>query len=147
MLLAVWSAYGFYLWAFTTLLLIIALVWLGWNTFAADDEVAPAETADLSLLTSLGERVTALEEATPHMQATLGRTLQFWGLERYADAAGGQAFSLAVTNARGEGFVLSSSVRGGLMAKPLSNWISVLNLTNEEQAAIAQARAALSGER
>jgi hypothetical protein len=74
------------------------------------------------------------------MQATLGRSLQYSGLVRYADGSGAQAFSLAVSNARGDGFVLSSSVRGGVSAKQLSRWASGQPLSLEEQSAIDQAR-------
>jgi hypothetical protein len=88
----------------------------------------------------LDERVTSLTEAAPHMQATLGRSLQYTGLVRYTDVTGAQAFSLAVSSARGDGFVLSSSVRGGLTAKPLSRWSSLQPLSLEEQSAIDQAR-------
>jgi hypothetical protein len=133
-----WTQYGFYLWALTTALVIIALAWLAWNTFAAQPEVEGEGEA--GGLEALAAQVTALVEAAPHMQATLGRSLQFCGLVRYADAAGAQAFALAVSNARGDGFVLSSSVRGGLSAKPLSDWRSKVPLSPEEQSAIAHAR-------
>jgi hypothetical protein len=141
-MLELWSEYGFYLWGITTALVLIALAWLGWNSFAvppepeAEGEPAESSTAELEA------RVTALAEATPLMQATLGRTLQFFGLRRYADPAGAQAFALAVANARGDGFVLSSSVRGGLGAKPLSGWTTWAQspLSAEEQSAVEQAR-------
>jgi hypothetical protein len=94
---------------------------------------------DPAALSALSERVTALAEAAPHMQATLGRSLQYCGLVRYADGTGAQAFSLAVSNARGDGFVLTSSVRGGLSAKPLSRWTSGQPLSREEQSALDQA--------
>jgi hypothetical protein len=139
-----WAANGFYLWALTTALVIIALAWLAWNTFAQQPgvEAAEGESGDAAAIGvgELAERVTAVAEATPRMQATLGRTLQFCGIVRYADAAGAQAFALAVLSARGDGFVLSSSVRGGLSAKPLSDWASRIALTSEEQSAIGHAR-------
>jgi hypothetical protein len=91
----------------------------------------------------LDERVSVLAEATPHMQATLGRSLQYCGLVRYPDASGAQAFTLAVCNARGDGFVLSSSVRGGLGAKALAGWTSSQALAHEERSAIDQARGQL----
>jgi hypothetical protein len=143
-MLEFWTANGFYLWALTTALVIIALAWLAWNTFAQQpggeaEAVEPSE-ASAGGKAELEERVTALAEATPRMQATLGRALQFFGVVRYTDAAGAQAFALAVSSARGDGFVLSSSVRGGLSAKPLSGWASRLSLTPEEQSAIERAR-------
>ena len=141
-MLELWSEYGFYLWGLTTALVIIALAWLAWNTFAAQPELEAEGETEGSGLAELEARVTSLAEATPLMQATLGRTLQFFGLVRYADPAGAQAFALAVSNARGDGFVLSSSVRGGLSAKPLSGWTSGAKspLSAEEQSAVEQAR-------
>jgi hypothetical protein len=140
-MLELWTTYGFFLWALTTALVVIALAWLAWQTFAAPAE--SAGSAEPAALEALNERVTALTEAAPHMQATLGRTLQLFGLIKYADATGAQAFSLAISNARGDGFVLSSSVRGGLNAKPLTRWSSSLPLSREEQSAVEQARGQL----
>jgi len=135
-----WNTYGFYLWALTTALVVVALAWLAWSTFSSQPETESQSEIDPGRLEALAERVTALAEAAPHMQATLGRTLQFSGLVRYTDGAGAQAFALAVSNARGEGFVLSSSVRGGLNLKTLVHWASNQSLSREEQSAIEQAR-------
>jgi hypothetical protein len=147
-MLELWSEYGFYLWGLTTALVLIALAWLAWNSFAAQPEMEAEEAAGESGAAELEARVVALAEAAPLMQATLGRTLQFFGLVRYADPAGAQAFALAVANARGDGFVLSSSVRGGLNAKPLSNWASWAKspLSAEERSAVEQAREQLESE-
>jgi hypothetical protein len=143
-MLELWNNAGFYLWALTTALVIVALAWLAYNTFAAAGDAAAAPPAvDTAIMLGLDERVTSLAEATPHMQATLGRSLQHTGLVRYTDVTGAQAFSLAVSNARGDGFVLSSSVRGGVSAKPLSRWSSLQPLSLEEQSAIDQARGEL----
>ena len=144
-MLELWNNAGFYLWALTTALVIVALAWLAYNTFAAagDAAAAPPPPVDTAIMLGLDERVTSLAEATPHMQATLGRSLQHTGLVRYTDVTGAQAFSLAVSNARGDGFVLSSSVRGGVSAKPLSRWSSLQPLSLEEQSAIDQARGEL----
>ncbi len=148
-MLQLWNDFGFYLWGLTTALVLVALAWLAYNSFAAQDD-GESETSggagpDPAALAALNERVSALAEAAPHMQATLGRTLQCFGLVRYPDGAGAQAFSLAVCNARGDGFVLSSSVRGGFNAKPLSRWSSKQALGQEEQAAIAEARGQYEG--
>ena len=147
-MLELWSEYGFYLWGVTTALVLIALAWLAWNSFAAQPEPEAEAEPGGSGVAELEARVTALAEATPLMQATLGRTLQFFGLVRYSDPAGAQAFALAVANARGDGFVLSSSVRGGLSAKPLSGWASWAKspLSAEEQSAVAQAREHMESE-
>jgi hypothetical protein len=140
---ALWAEYGFYLWALTTALVLIALIWLGWNAFAqpGEAEVDAADAADASTEPSaLAQQVNELAEGVPLMQASLGRALQFVGLERYVDMAGAPAFALAVANARGDGFVLSSSARGGLTAKPLRAWNSTAALSTEEQVAVTQAR-------
>jgi hypothetical protein len=137
----IWSAYGFYLWAMTTALVLIALAWLAYNTFAAQpDEAEIPPGVDPAALQALIERVEAVSEAAPHMQATLGRSLQYCGLVRYTDGNGAQAFSLAISNARGDGFVLSTSVRGGMNAKPLEQWASSQPFSREEQAAVDEAR-------
>src|SRR5688572_9483623 len=111
----IWTAYGFYLWAMTTALVLIALAWLAYSMFTgqSEEEESKTEAADPAMLQALTERVDALSEAAPHMQATLGRSLQYCGIVRYADVQGAQAFSLALANARGDGVVISSSVRGG----------------------------------
>jgi hypothetical protein len=147
-MLELWSEYGFYLWGITTALVLIALAWLAWNSFATQPEPEAEAEPGGSGGAELEARLNALAEATPLMQATLGRTLQFFGLVRYADQAGAQAFALAVANARGDGFVLSSSVRGGLSAKPLSGWASWAKspLSAEEQSAVAQAREHMESE-
>jgi hypothetical protein len=142
-MLQLWMDYGFYLWGLTTALVVVALAWLAYNSFAGQDEgepEAPAGGADPAALAALDEKLNALAEATPHMQATLGRTLQYCGLVRYPDGSGAQAFTLAVCSARGDGFVLSSSVRGGLGAKALSGWSSNQPLGHEERTAIDKAR-------
>ncbi len=141
-----WTSYGFYLWIFTTVLVIITLVWLAWNTFApspaaeakAGDEVDVIEVKGLDELES---QVVKLTEAFPFMQSTLGRAMQYFGLEKYSDPVGAQAFALAVASGRGDGFVLSSSVRGGVVVKSLTGWDSAQGLTVEEQAAVSQAQA------
>jgi uncharacterized protein DUF4446 len=138
-----WAVNGFYLWALTTALVIIALAWLAWNTFgpaAEESNVNVGSEADSSALETLAARIEVVNEALPHMQATLGRTLQRYGLVRHADATGQQAFTLALANARGDGMVLASSVRGGLTAKSLVGWASGQALTKEEQEAIERAR-------
>ena len=139
-MLQLWTDYGFYLWGLTTALVVIALAWLAYSSFSSQGEEETTAAVDPAALQLLSERVSGLAEAAPHMQATLGRTLQFCGLVRYADGTGAQAFCLAVSNARGDGFVLSSSVRGGVSAKPLTRWTSNQPLSLEEQSAVEQAR-------
>ena len=135
-----WATNGFYLWALTTALVLLALAWLAWNTFGPD--LSGEEAADIEMvedMPALISRVNALVDAAPHMQATLGRALQRLGLVRYTDVTGAQAFALALTNARGDGVVLSSSVRGGFTAKAIVGWAAQPALSKEEQEAVNQA--------
>ncbi|MDW8327244.1 MAG: DUF4446 family protein [Anaerolineales bacterium] len=137
-----WAEHGFYLWALTTALVIVALIWLGWNAFiqaseAEIEEVAADASPEFSALV---QQLSELTEGMPLMQASLGRSLQFVGLERYVDTTGAPAFALAVANGRGDGFVLSSSAHGGLTAKLLRGWNSTAALSAEEQLAVTQAR-------
>lgn len=144
-----WAEYGFYLWALTTALVMIALIWLGWNTFVQPEALEAPAAEEGEAPAALPAEVLETLEGLPLMKATLGRTLQFIGLERYVDATGAAAFVLALANARGDGVVLSSSVRGGLLAKPLAAWGSATNtpLTPEEQLAVDQARNGLEPNR
>ncbi len=138
-MLEFWADYGLALWGLTTALAVIALVWLGWIQFAglSEGDAAAALAEDLA---ELKGQLDELAESAPLMKASLGRALQHVGVVRYNDPAGAQSFSLVVANARGEGFVLSSSVRGGLLTKPLVGWTSQVALTPEEQAAVREAR-------
>ena len=116
---------------------------LAWNAFgptAEESKASAGDELDSSALETLAARIEVVNEALPHMQATLGRTLQRYGLVRHADVTGQQAFTLALTNARGDGMVLASSVRGGLTAKSLVGWASGQALTKEEQEAVDRAR-------
>jgi hypothetical protein len=142
-----WAEYGFFLWGLTTALAIIALAWLAWSTFSQssdeDEEAAPpeADPAPAEMVAQVQE----LAEGAPLMRASLGRALQFVGLERYVDTTGAPAFALAVASARGDGFILVSSVRGGLTAKPILAWGPAPKalFSAEEQLAVEQARAQL----
>lgn len=142
---AFWSEYGFFLWGLTTALALIALAWLAWNTFAQQGEdEAPPEEPEASAA-GLAAQVQELAEGAPLMRASLGRAFQLAGLERYVDSTGAPAFALAIANARGEGFVLTSSVRGGLTAKTVAAWGAAPKtiFSTEEQAAVDQARSQL----
>jgi hypothetical protein len=144
-----WAEYGFYLWALTTALVLIALIWLGWNTFVQPEALEAPPVEEDGEAAAIPAELSEALEGLPLMKATLGRTLQYIGLERYVDATGAAAFVLALANARGDGVVLSSSVRGGLLAKPLTAWSSASNtpLTQEELLAVEQARAGLEPNR
>ncbi len=136
---AFWTTYGFYLWLLTTTLAVIALAWLAYNTFSTESDAAPEGTVDPDAFADLTAQVTTLVEAAPLVGASVGRALQFTGLMRYTDPTGAQAFALAVANARGDGFVISSSVRGGFNIKPLAVWGAQMALGPEEHEAVQQA--------
>ena len=78
---ALWSTYGFYLWGLTTLLVIIALVWLGWLSFGPEDSAAGA-----GLDPETQERIQSLLDSQPVLASSMGRALQFTGLEQYTKA-------------------------------------------------------------
>jgi hypothetical protein len=130
-----WNTYGFYLWALTTALVLVALLWLAWNTWGHEPEEAPEH-----VLEPMDERVADILESVPLMQASLGRTVQFVGLERFADAAGSAGFALALLNARGDGIVLTHKV-GLLSATSVKMWTSANGamLSEEEKLAVTQA--------
>ena len=140
-MLEFWTTYGFYLWLLTTALAVIALAWLAWNAFNLEPETAPDAHFDPEAFADLAARVTTLVEAAPLVGASVGRALQFTGLVRYTDPTGAQAFALAVINARGDGFIISSTVRGGFNIKPLAIWGAHMALGPEEHEAVQQALA------
>ncbi|MBL8092655.1 MAG: hypothetical protein JNL73_00710 [Anaerolineales bacterium] len=132
---ALWTTYGFYLWGLTTLLVIIALVWLGWMSFAPEEASGGGEI-DPTVL----ERVQALLDSQPVIQASVGRALQFAGLEQYTDDTGRPAFALAVFNARGDGLLIANDADSGVAARTLKNWGEGDTFSVPEQTAVAQAR-------
>jgi hypothetical protein len=141
-MLELWTSFGFYLWAATTALVIIALAWLAWNTFTQSssegDSAVHERVEDVATrLGDLEEQFAVLNEAAPFMQATLGRALQYCGLAPHA-SEDPQSFSLAVANGRGEGFVISRA-GGEVTAKPLADWESPQGLSSEEKAAVEKA--------
>ena len=138
-MLEFWATYSFYLWMLTTALAVIALAWLAWNAFGPQAEAAPDGKFDPEAFADLEAKVLTLVEAAPLVGASVGRALQFTGLVRYTDPTGVQSFALAVANARGDGFVVSSSVRGGFNAKPLTAWSAPMALNPEENEAVQQA--------
>lgn len=132
---ALWSTYGFYLWGLTTLLVIIALVWLGWLSFG------PEEAADgAGLDPETQERVQSLLDSQPVLASSMGRAFQFMGLEQYTDDTGRAAFALAIFNARGEGLLIANDADSGLAMRSLKNWADGAKLSVPEQAAVTQAR-------
>ncbi len=138
-----WTTYGFYLWALTTALVVLALAWLAWNTFgeATDEGEAQAAEADSAPGSDRDGSVAQVQEALPIMQATLGRALQRVGVAHGRASDGTPTFAAAVTNARGDGFVLSGGGAGGANLKVLSQWAASVTLSPDETTAISKAQA------
>ncbi len=132
---ALWTTYGFYLWGLTTLLVIIALVWLGWMSFGPEEAAGGGD-----LDPAVAEQVQALLDSQPVLQASIGRALQFAGLEQYTDDTGRPAFALAVFNARGDGLLIANDADSGVAARSIKNWGEGATLSVPEQSAVTQAR-------
>jgi hypothetical protein len=92
------------------------------------------------------DTVSELETRARTMEQTLQHTVQWIGIVRYnpfRNTGGAQSFALAVVDARGDGFVLSSlhaRENTRVYAKPLNQWESEYTLTDEEREAISRAR-------
>jgi hypothetical protein len=91
------------------------------------------------------DTVSNLETRAQTIEGTLEHTVQWLGIVRYnpfRNTGGAQSFALAVVDARGDGFVLSSlhaRENTRVYAKPLSQWESEYTLTDEEKEAISRA--------
>jgi hypothetical protein len=92
------------------------------------------------------DTVSELETRTRTMERTMEHTVQWIGIVRYnpfRNTGGAQSFALAVVDARGDGFVLSSlhaRENTRVYAKPLNQWESEYTLTDEEKEAASRAR-------
>ena len=88
----------------------------------------------------------AEHDSIAHLQDQLYYSLQRVGVVRFNpfdDTGGDQSFALVLTDAYGNGVVMSSLYRRGdsrLFAKPLTQWQSSYALSAEEQQAIDRAR-------
>jgi hypothetical protein len=93
------------------------------------------------------ETVSDLESRTQGIERTLQHTLQWMGMLRFnpfRNTGGAQSFALAIVDGKGQGVVISSlhtRENTRVYAKPLHQWTSEHPLTEEEQQAIARARA------
>jgi len=91
-------------------------------------------------------RVVELDDLTRQLETDARHHFQRLGFARYnpfRDAGGDQSFVVALADAEGNGFVISS-LHGRdatrIYAKPLLTWESVYQLTDEELQAIASAK-------
>lgn len=138
-----WNDYGFYLWALTTALVLIALAWLGWNSFGQPDEeddAKPAPAVGSDDWNEFAAQVQELAEGAPLMRNTLGRTFQYFGLVRSQADETWPEFALVMANARGDGFVLSNIGKPSVSAQTLEGWTPAAPLQAEEDAALELAR-------
>jgi hypothetical protein len=105
----------------------------------------------LGIAARLWRRVAALERHLRRRSATspgvaADRSLRRVGLVRYQayhDVGGDHSFALALLDATGEGVVVNSLYhrdRCRIYAKPVSGWRSPIALTDEEAAAVEEAR-------
>ena len=123
--------------------------------FATDaDEDANLTVAMGNLASRLAEttaRTERLVARTEQIDAALAHTAQGMGLVRYRafqDTGGDQSFSLALVDGEGNGVVISALFGRGatrVYAKPIQVWLSPKPLSEEEEAAVAEARQAVVG--
>jgi hypothetical protein len=87
-----------------------------------------------------------LEALAKQFEATLGHTIQGFGMVRFQafpGTGGDQSFALALVDQQGNGIVFSALYsREGtrVYGKPMQAWTSTYNISDEEQKALDQAR-------
>lgn len=149
------------LWVTTTIVVVLALVgvgflWVRHRRLVRTYEQFMTGSSARNLEGALAHYVAQTQEARAQTEETraLARQLernaynhvQHVGLVRFNpfhDTGGDQSFALALANASGNGVVLSSLHARDVTrvyAKPLVEWESHYTLTDEERAAIARAR-------
>jgi hypothetical protein len=90
-------------------------------------------------------RVRELDNLFRQIEAASQRSLQWVGIVRYnpfADTGGDQSFAIALVDGYGNGVVISSlhaREQTRVYAKPLKNWESTYQLSEEEKEALARA--------
>ncbi len=93
-----------------------------------------------------GERLAALEAEVRNISKQLPHAFSRVGLVRYnpfQDIGGDNSFSLAIADESGRGVVITALYtreHSRVYAKPLEDWTSLRQLTDEERKAIEQAR-------
>jgi len=156
-----WAQYGTVLLLGLGLLTLGELVWLTWMHLRLKRALAAyqslligAEGASLeSLLHAYAAQVKEttsqvqyLTTAEVRLENDLRRSLQRVGVVRYnpfANVGGDQSFAIALTDALGNGFVISSlhhRDRTQVYGKPVIDWTSPYALSDEESSAIEIAR-------
>ena len=132
-------------WLITTGLVVIALAWLAWLSFGREEAAGGGEV-DPSQMEKMAAQLSQLLWATLEMKTSLAGSVQGVGLVRYdayPDTGGQQSFSAVFADSQGNGLVISSlhgRANTRVYAKPLRLWISEIQLSKEELAAIEAAR-------
>jgi hypothetical protein len=152
-----------------TVLVIVGIVWvldlqsrLRRLQSRYDELFATDSEEDANLTAAMGNLASRLAETTARTErlvaraeqidAALAHTIQGMGLVRYRafqDTGGDQSFSLALADGEGNGVVVSALFGRGatrVYAKPVQAWLSPKPLSEEEEAALAQARQAVIGQ-
>ena len=94
----------------------------------------------------MASQAQSLDAATTRLERDLRNSLQRVGVVRYnpfADVGGNQSFAIALTDALGNGFVISSlhhRAKTQVYGKPLTDWTSPYARSDEESSAIEIAR-------
>jgi hypothetical protein len=94
---------------------------------------------------AIARRVRDLDNLYRQMETASRRSLQWTGVVRYnpfEDTGGDQSFAIALVDGEGNGVVISSlhsREQTRVYAKPLRNWDSTYQLSEEEKEAIARA--------
>jgi hypothetical protein len=158
---AVYADWAAVLWAITTGLAVLALlgvglVWAWHRRLARTYQQFMTGASARNLEGALAEYVAQAQEGRDQVRETraLARQLErdarshvqhlgFVRFNPFQDTGGDQSFALALTDGLGNGVVLSSlhtRTVTRVYAKPLAAWESHHTLTDEERAAIQQAR-------
>ena len=159
-LFLIYESYGFYLWLFVLLLILVSFLWLA----AQHRRVSGLRRSYAALLTggdgkNLGEllsmyveqmrlagsKAEQLSRTSDRLESQVKGSIQRLELLRfnaYEGIGGEQSFALALLDDEGDGVVISSLQGRGdnrLYAKPIRRWKSTYTLSAEEKKAIARA--------
>ncbi len=159
---------GLLIWLFgLTILIVVGVVWvldlqnrLG-RLQRRNEKLFSGEEGDANLAAALEALSTRLAETTSRTErlvaraeqidAILAHTVQGVGLVRFRafqDTGGDQSFALALADGEGNGVVVSALYGRGatrIYAKPVEGWLSPKPLSEEEEAALGEARQAVVG--
>jgi hypothetical protein len=159
-LLLIYESYGFYLWLFVLLLILVSFLWLAAQhrrvsglrrSYAA--LLTGADGQNLGELLSMyveqmrlaGSKAEQLSRTSDRLESQVKGSIQRLELLRfnaYEGIGGEQSFALVLLDDEGDGVVISSLQGRGdnrLYAKPIKRWKSAYTLSAEEKEAITRA--------